>query len=124
MSYVESVLVSGERIIYKAKLHWKIYFSLHAFCTLWIAPAIRQATSEFVITNRRVIIKVGFISRKTLEMNLHKIESVNVVQGIIGRILGYGSITIIGSGGTKESFDDIESPIIFRRKFQEVELAS
>ena len=56
---------------------------------------------------------------KTLEMNLTKIESVNVDQSILGRILGYGTITIIGTGGTRESFHDISSPLLFRRKFQE-----
>ena len=119
MSYVNSVLIKGEEVIYRAKLHWKIYFTPLALFSLWLLPIIRQVTSEFVITNKRIIIKTGFISRKTLEMNLNKIESVNVDQGILGRILGYGTITIIGTGGTRESFHDISSPLLFRRKFQE-----
>jgi uncharacterized membrane protein YdbT with pleckstrin-like domain len=121
LRYVNSVLVKGEHIVYSAKLHWKIYFTLKALCTLWISPFIQQATSEFVITNKRVIIKLGIISRKTLEMNLHKIESVNVEQGMLARLLGYGTITIIGTGGTRESFADIADPLMFRRKFQEFE---
>jgi uncharacterized membrane protein YdbT with pleckstrin-like domain len=119
MSYVNSVLIAGEEVIYRAKMHCKIYFTPLALLSLWIFPIIRQVTSEFVITNRRIIIKTGFISRKTLEMNLTKIESVNVDQGILGRILGYGTITIIGTGGTRESFHDISRPLLFRRKFQE-----
>ena len=119
MSYVNSVLIKGEEVIYRAKLHWKIYFTPLALFSLWLLPIIRQVTSEFVITNKRIIIKTGFIARKTLEMNLNKIESVNVDQGIWGRILGYGTITIIGTGGTKESFPDISRPLLFRRKFQE-----
>ncbi len=119
MRYVNSVLVTGEEVIYCAKLHWKIYFTSQAFRSLWISPLIRQITSEFVITNKRIIIKTGFISRQTLEMNLSKIESVNVNQETWGRILGYGTITIIGTGGTKESFPDISKPLLFRRKFQE-----
>ena len=119
MSYVNSVLIAGEEVIYQAKLHCKVYFTLMSLLSLLIIPTIRQATSEFVITNKRIIIKTGFISRKTLEMNLNKIESVNVDQGILGRILGYGTITIIGTGGTRESFHDISSPLLFRRKFQE-----
>jgi uncharacterized membrane protein YdbT with pleckstrin-like domain len=51
-------------------------------------------------------------------MNLNKIESVNVDQGILGRILGYGTIRIVGSGGTRESFPKISKPLQFR-KFQE-----
>jgi uncharacterized membrane protein YdbT with pleckstrin-like domain len=52
-------------------------------------------------------------------MNLSKIESVNVDQGILGRILGYGTIRIIGTGGTKEAFPKILNPLEFRKKFQE-----
>lgn len=76
-------------------------------------------TSEFAITNKRIIIKVGLISRRTLEMNLNKIESVNVDQGILGRILGYGTIVVIGTGGTREPFASISNPIEFRKRFQE-----
>jgi len=104
MRYVKSVLVAGEEVIYRAKLHWKVYFTPLALLSLWLLPLIKQSTSEFVITNKRIIIKTGFISRKTLEMNLSKIESVNVEQGILGRILGYGTITIIGTAGQESLF--------------------
>lgn len=113
------MLVRGEKVVYETKLHWVIYISLRAVFTLWLAPFIRRITSEFVITNRRVIIKVGFIRRKTLEMNLEKIESVKVDQGIMARILGYGTVTIIGTGGTRESFPTIKRALRFRKVFQE-----
>jgi uncharacterized membrane protein YdbT with pleckstrin-like domain len=87
--------------------------------TLFISPLIENWTSEYAITNKRVIIKIGLISRKTLEMNLSKIESVNVDQSIFGRLLGYGAITIIGTGGTRETFSALANPIQFRRVFQE-----
>jgi uncharacterized membrane protein YdbT with pleckstrin-like domain len=121
-TYVDSVLIRGEKIEYQAKLHWKIYFTLNSLFTLGISPIIRQKTSEFVITNKRVIMKTGFISRKTFEMNLQKIESVNVDQSLFGRLFGYGTVTVIGTGGSRESFGDISKPLIFRRKFQETEL--
>ena len=70
---------------------------------------------------KRQIIKVGFISRRTLEMNLNKIESVNVDQSFWGRIFGYGTIVVIGTGGTKEPFAGISNPMAFRRKFQELQ---
>ncbi|HQB28390.1 MAG TPA: hypothetical protein PLO29_05520, partial [Paludibacter sp.] len=60
-SYVDSVLVRGERVEYQAKLHWKIYFTAKALFTLWISPIIQQKTSEFVITNKRIIMKTGLI---------------------------------------------------------------
>jgi len=119
-NYVQSNLGKDEQVIYEAKLHWIIFVSLKAVLTLFIAPLIAQKTSEFAITNKRIIIKVGLISRRTLEMNLTKIESVNVNQSILGRMLGYGTIVVIGTGGTKESFAGITDPMTFRKKFQEV----
>ncbi len=119
--YVESNLTAGEQVVYEAKLHWIIFVSLRAIFTLWIAPFIAWFTSEFAITNKRVIIKVGLISRRTLEMNLAKIESVNVNQGALGRILNYGSITVIGTGGTRETFPGISQPLEFRKAFQQLE---
>ncbi len=118
-SYVQSNLLNDERVVYETRLHWITFVSFRGLFTLFIAPLIDRAFSEFAITNRRVIIKVGFISRKTLEMNLSKIESVNVDQGIWGRMLGYGTITIIGTGGTKETFGNISGPLEFRRQFQQ-----
>ena len=122
--YVNSILIKGEHVVYETKLHWIIYFSFRALFTLWLSPTIRQATSEFVITSKRIIVKTGLIRRKSLEMNLQKIESVNVEQGIMARILGYGTVTIIGTGGTKESFTDISKPLVFRKKFQEYSMGS
>ena len=118
-SYVRNNLISGEQVVYEARLHWIIFFSLRSVFTLFILPLIDRWTSEFAITNKRVIMKVGLIRRKALEMNLSKIESVNVEQTIMGRILGYGTITIIGTGGTRESFARISKPMEFRRVFQE-----
>ncbi len=94
------------------------YYHLHFIFTLFLAPIIDRWQSEFVITNRRIIIKTGLIARRTVEMNLSKIESVNVDQSVMGRILGYGSITIIGTGGTKETFHIISKPLEFRKAFQ------
>ena len=119
--YVESNLTKDEKVLYEAKLHWMIFVSLKALLTLFIAPIIQFTTSEFAITNKRVIIKVGLISRRTLEMNLPKIESVNVNQGVLGRMLGYGTITVIGTGGTREAFAYISNPLEFRKQFQSIE---
>ena len=80
---------------------------------------IDRATSEFVITNKRVVVKIGLVWRRTLEMNLSRVETVNVDQSILGRLLDYGTITIIGTGGTRESFRRISKPLEFRRVFQE-----
>ncbi len=118
--YVEDNLVKDENVVYETKLHWIVFISLRALITIFIAPIIAYTTSEFAITNKRVIIKVGLIGRKTLEMNLQKIETVNINQGILGRMLGYGTVTIVGTGGTRESFLQIANPIEFRKRFQEL----
>jgi uncharacterized membrane protein YdbT with pleckstrin-like domain len=119
--YVQSNLTSGENVVYEAKFHWIIFVSLRAIFTLWIAPIIDWFTSEFAVTNKRIMIKVGLISRRTLEMNLAKVESVNVDQSILGRILGYGNITIIGTGGTREPFYRISRPLDFRKAVQQLQ---
>ena len=119
-SYVNSNLIQGERVELETSYHWMIFCNLRAVLTLFIAPLIDIWTDEFVITNKRVVMKTGLISRRTLEMNLSKIESVNVEQGVLGRILGYGTIRIIGTGGTREAFPMIKRPLEFRRKFQEL----
>jgi uncharacterized membrane protein YdbT with pleckstrin-like domain len=118
--YVNNHLIRDESVVFETKYHWVIFFTLKSLFTLTIAPLLQRALSEFVITNRRIIIKTGFIARSTFEMNLSKIESVNVDQSVIGRVLNYGSITIIGTGGTKESFNNISKPLNFRKAFQEL----
>ena len=118
--YIDNNLIKDEHVELETNYHWIIFFNLRALFTLFIAPLIDKYTDEFAITNKRVIIKTGLISRKTFEMNHSKIESVNVEQSILGRILGYGTIRIVGSGGTKEEFPNIRKPIEFRKKFQEM----
>ncbi len=70
-----------------------------------------------------MIIKVGLIQRRTIEMNVQKVESIAVDQTILGRILGYGDITVVGTGATREKFLQIADPIMFRKVFQEVQNA-
>jgi uncharacterized membrane protein YdbT with pleckstrin-like domain len=118
--YITSHLIKDEQVEYWAQLHWIIFFTKKALFTLFLSPIIERWTTEFAITNKRVINKAGLVERRTFEMNLNKIESVNVEQSILGRILGYGDIEIIGTGGTKEQFKHISDPITFRKTFQEM----
>lgn len=119
-TYVKNNLIAGENVQYETSYHWIIFISLRSLFTLFIAPIIDIWTDEFAITNKRVIVKTGLIRRRTVELNLAKIESVNVNQSILGRILGFGSIQIVGTGGTRESFTNIRKPLTFRKKFQEL----
>ena len=93
---------------------------------LWtgIPSLIDWFTSEFGVTNRRVIVKVGWIRRRALETLLMKVEGIQVEQSIWGRVLNYGTITITGTGGSREPFDRIAAPLEFRRKVQEQTVAT
>jgi membrane protein YdbS with pleckstrin-like domain len=86
---------------------------------LAISPWIERRTSEFAVTNKRVIVKVGWVQRRSIETLLMKVEGIEVLQGIWGRILNYGTIIITGTGGSKELFERIAAPLEFRRKVQE-----
>ena len=88
---------------------------------LVIPPLITYLTSELVISDRRVLIKVGFISRRSIEMFISKIESVDVNQGIFGRLFDYGTVTLRGTGGSAEPFRLIAHPIQFRNCIQRIQ---
>lgn len=76
-------------------------------------------SSEYGITNKRVLMKVGLIRRNSLEIMLRKIESIHVIQSIPGRIFNYGVIIICGTGGSKDLFRYIPNPLTFRKTTQE-----
>ncbi|MGB6487248.1 MAG: PH domain-containing protein [Steroidobacteraceae bacterium] len=83
------------------------------------AGAVRRNATEMAVTTRRVVVKQGLMSRKTIEMLLNKIETIEVSEPMAGRMLGYGSITMIGTGGTSEPFHKIAHPLQFRSEVQQ-----
>lgn len=88
-------------------------------CVVAIVGKMIRSSAEFAVTNKRVILKTGIVQRRTTEMFLSKIETVGVDQGLIGRLLDYGTISVRGTGGTSEPFSDIADPLEFRRQVQE-----
>ncbi len=147
MSYVDSQLLTGETVRYRARLHRGIFTAPSVFGVLtlaaligaiaaghwwWLLVAVTAIiaaymftgawvtykTSEFAVTDKRVVIKVGWIRRRTLETMLSKVEGVGVDQSLTGRMLGYGSIEVTGTGGTREEFTRIADPLEFRRQVQ------
>ncbi|HVA57357.1 MAG: PH domain-containing protein [Gemmatimonadaceae bacterium] len=146
MSYVDENLLAGERVSFRTTLHWNIYvvpvlLSLVVFAPLtWLAfesqrPVVaaapvaaiviallsaflRRRSSEFAVTNKRVIMKLGVFQTRSVELLLPKVEGVGVNQGLMGKMLGYGEIVVTGSGGTREQFSDIDKPLEFRRALQ------
>lgn len=150
-SYTTATLQPDERPLHKTTLHWMVLvvpilasiFSLIIIGPIgmiaswkgqswvWLLLAIPVAivafaalavkTSELVITDRRVLIKVGVIQRQTFEMFISKIESVAVTQGMLGRFFNYGTVEIRGTGGSSESFATIVAPLQFRDAIQLVQ---
>ena len=85
-------------------------FAIYKMLTAWF----HRWTTETDVTNLRVVHKTGFIKRRTFEMSLDKVESVDVNQSILGRIFNYGNVTIMGVGEGKETISTIASPLEFR----------
>lgn len=83
---------------------------------------VELMTSEFAVTSSRLILKVGLISRYTTELLLTKVETIGVQQGLMGRMLGYGDLTVTGTGGAREVFRRVRDPIGFRNHVQQASI--
>ena len=153
MSYVDDHLLPGERVVYRARLHWIAFrasllllalaivagvagqlVSTSPYEDAWklwvpaglvvlallaaLGPWIRRTTSEFAVTDKRVLVKTGVVQRDSLETLLSKVEAIGVDQTLLGRMLGFGTITIVGTGGTRETFERSAAPLEFRRQVQ------
>ncbi|MFZ3286213.1 MAG: PH domain-containing protein [Telluria sp.] len=126
--YVQSVLSANEKVEYEAKVSvWSLWFLIFlgvVFLMLnglgivfFVVAYLKYISTELAITNKRVIAKSGFISRKTVEINLSKIESMQVEQGLFGRMLNYGSLVVAGAGTPQAPIPGISDPIRFRNAF-------
>lgn len=145
MSYIDKTLLPEEKVIYQSHPHWIVVFrslvgliliaaflmmgvrhtlliislfSLLGFAA-FLSGLIVYYSSEFGITNKRVIMKSGFISRYAFENSLDRIEGIEISQSIMGRIFDYGSIRIRGVSGTNELFSAVRYPFRFRYKVLE-----
>jgi uncharacterized membrane protein YdbT with pleckstrin-like domain len=144
MSYVEKNLLPGETVICTGHLHWVIYarailfvligvllllpwrndhtdflrvagiafvgFGVIAAIPAWLA----SMSTELVVTSKRVVAKRGLIGRHTTEMLHKRIESISVQQSVAGRLLGFGTVILHGTGGGYESIPAISAPLAFR----------
>ena len=121
-SYIEGNLTKGEQVVYQGKVSiWSllpllllglIFLSFFGLGLLfWAAAGVKYFTTELAITNKRVIAKFGLISRSTIEINLQKIESIQVNQGFFGRIFNYGSIVVSGAGNPQAPIPGISNPL-------------
>lgn len=85
---------------------------------LFLAGMLRRKATEMAVTSKRVIVKTGITERRTVEILLSRIESVTVDEPALGRLLGYGTVTVRGTGGTPETFEKIYHPLEFREQVQ------
>lgn len=142
-SYVQKQLLNNEEIKYQAKVHWGVFITPCVYLLIGllissllpplVAPYIskifyfiaalgflgaylNRSSTELVITNKRVIAKFGFISRRTFEKHLSGLEGLNFRQGIFGRMIGYGTIMVGGVGGMPIPVPYIENPEEFKRQ--------
>ncbi|MCI6618256.1 MAG: PH domain-containing protein [Prevotella sp.] len=146
MGYIEQSLMDGERIIYRAKLHAIIYwlpallilsalavfiipgegFTLAAqfaiALVLFLAAAWTAIKAyggrQYVLTDRRLIAKTGIIQRDSHDLILRKCESVRVRQGLLGRILNYGTV-IVSTGEATNQYPYIEDPVRFTTRINQ-----
>jgi uncharacterized membrane protein YdbT with pleckstrin-like domain len=138
-SYIKNNLLKNEEILFLAKIHPIIFllslniilvavfinytFIYILMSTLLVlvlcASAIYYFSTEFGVTNKRIIKKTGLLSRDTVELNLEKIESLSVDQSIFGRIFNYGTLTVVGTGGTRAVVNWVEDPLEFRKVYIE-----
>ena len=128
-SYIDKVLIAGERVVYQARLSlwpftgWILLgvvtlpIVIGLIILLWVW--MRYASTELAITNKRVIVKFGFINRSTVELNLARVESLQVHQSLFGRMFDYGSILISGAGSPQAPVPGIAQPLEFRKFFME-----
>ena len=141
MGYIESNLLPGETVVQRARLHWIVFLKAAAVVAVGLVllyfeprviglivigiggamavpPFLARTTSEFGVTSKRVIIKVGLIQRRTLELLIRQVEAISVEQSLGGRIFNFGTITLTGTGGVRETFHNISNPLEFRRNIQ------
>ncbi len=136
-SYVDSQLLGDETVQYSAAVHWAVYLKAIVFAVLGVinlvgkspglgvaflviaaiaglAALVRASSTELVITNKRVIAKFGWIRRQTFEQQLSKVEGANLVQGVLGRLFGYASIVVRGTGSGQTPVPFIAEPAKFQ----------
>ena len=137
MGNIDKLLTINETIIYQTKLNWTEYIRGIFFIILGLLfgsygailitigvltlgmSYFKISSSEFVVTDKRVLIKVGILKTRSLETMLNKIEGIHVEQGIIGKMVNSGSIIVKGTGGTNNQFSNIDNPFEFRKAVNE-----
>ena len=130
MGYIEDTISDDEKIVYVVQFHWIYTFIAFMYLIflgllligvfIFIKMMINKWTTERALTNTRYIQKIGWIARNTEEIGISKIEEVDLQQSILGRILGYGSISISGTGSGHILLKDIDAPLLFQKNLNDL----
>lgn len=131
-SYVDAALVKDEKLLHVGHISlWSLWHLIAAGVVLlpvfglgliFLGIAwVRYKSVELAVTTRRVIVKHGFVRRQTVEMNLNKVESIQVEQGVLGRVFDFGTLVVAGTGASHAPLTGIDDPLGFRRAFIEAQ---
>lgn len=126
MSYIQESLSEGEKIVRVFRQHWVtrlwlvIWILLIVTIPIAVYEWLRLRTIEHGLTNKRVIYKRGIISRHTEEMKIASIETVEIDQGIWGRVLGFGNVKVTGRGLSDVVLRTIDDPMEVKRQIEGV----
>lgn len=128
MRYIDESLAPGETVIQRGT--WPTIFWVGAWAALLLlgiilvgvfifaAMAIKMMTTDFAVTNRRVILKQGWLNRRTQELAVESVEGVSLDQSLIARIFGYGRVIVTGTGEATIVFPPMAHPVAFRRSIE------
>ena len=126
MSYIEESLSEGEQVVGRFDLHWVQRLPIFLWCLLVVTLPLaiyewlKLHCTEIGVTNKRVIIKTGIISRQSEEMRIASIETVEIDQSVWGRILGFGDVRITGKGTSNLVLHRMAQPLDVKRKIEGV----
>ena len=128
MSYIRESLGPNERILLRGK--WPVIYWVGAWTALivlgvilvgvylFLRAAITMWTTEFAVTDSRVVLKEGWLNVRTQELSAGSIEGVQLVQSIWGKLFGYGRIMVTGTGDAQLVLPPMAHPIAFRRAIE------
>lgn len=146
MGYIDKELLPNEQVVARTTRHKIVLVLPMLVCILFVVAAVATTvaqvsvwftvaefaiasvvagvawisyrSAEFAVTTFRLVLKQGWVSRRTIELQLNKVEALNVDQTLFGRMLGYGTLRVIGTGGTTEVFSIVSHPAKFRTAVQ------
>jgi uncharacterized membrane protein YdbT with pleckstrin-like domain len=143
MSYITKNLMPGERVVHQARIHGSgylpptlgaillgaagLYFQVPLvmlgitvlILLLWLlAVHAKRMSTEFTVTDRRIILKAGILGRASSEILLGKIESVQIEQSLLDRLLDRGTLVFTGTGGNQTVLRSIAGPLEFHKQVQ------